>query len=77
MIRLGTVSVDDLDEALKCLLLEASRRDMETAKSCYWKMADGGLVTLGSMSDSHLENTITMLQRLKKQNDIVMEGGAE
>lgn len=77
MIQLGALSVKDPETALKCLRLESIRRDMDVAKSCYWVQSDGGLITLGEMSDDHLKNTISMLERAMEHNAIIAEGGAE
>ena len=68
------LSVDNPDEALKYLLLEASRRGMEVAKSCYWRMKSGRLIAVGEMSDEHLERTIALLRQINEMHEIIMEG---
>ena len=76
-MNLYILSVRDVEKALECLRIEKMRRDMDKVKACYWEQRDGELITIGSMSDEHLSNTIAMLSRKKEEQDIVMEGGAE
>lgn len=71
------LSVRDAEKALECLRIERMRRDMDVVKTYYWEQGDGELVSVGSMSNEHLSNTIAMLLRMKDKQDIVMEGGAE
>lgn len=74
MMSICVLSVRDSEKALECLRIEKMRRDMDVVKACLWEQGDGELVSVGSMSNEHLSNTIAMLLRIKEKQDIMMEG---
>lgn len=54
------LTIDDLDKALIVF-----KKELENRKIYKWKMKNGNLIDVKDMSDTHLQNTISLLEEQK------------